>query len=174
MGTSEPDPRDAIDAPRVGFRPLTLAARALNAGRDASEILRTMVHEGMVALQAEGGTVALRDHRDRIVPLIVVGYSAANLRGYPELTLDRALPLTTAVREAAPVWLSSRAEAAARFPALLAGPTESHAWAAIPLVVDEDAIGVLGVSFRTERRFSEAERHHVTTLAAICARALRR
>jgi diguanylate cyclase (GGDEF)-like protein/PAS domain S-box-containing protein len=168
-----PDPRES----RAVADPLArvaLVARALTSALDAAEIVEIVVRQGMAGLGAEGGVIAWLDDDGHVIPAVTVGYSSEAIGAFTPLTVDMPLPLTTAARDHQPVWVGSRAEAAARFPRLVATAVgESRAWAAIPLVANGHVLGVLGVSFVTPRDFTEEERLFVQTLADQCALALR-
>jgi signal transduction protein with GAF and PtsI domain len=154
---------------------VALVAQALTAALDPTEVLEIVVRQGMAGLEAEGGVVALLDPGGVLTPAITVGYPKERIAAFAPLTVDRSLPLTDAVREKTAVWVRSTREARSRFPELIARPeTTSQAWAAIPLMMDGAALGVLGVSFLAPRSFSEDERLFIRSLADLCALALAR
>ncbi len=141
------------------FTRIALVARALTTALEPSEIVDIVVRQGMAGLHAEGGVVAFLDSDDVLVPAVTVGYPTASIAAFAPLTIDLDLPLTVAARDKEAVWVPSRADAAARFPAVVASSaTPSQAWAAIPLVCEGSVLGVLGVSFLAPREFSEPER----------------
>jgi signal transduction histidine kinase len=49
-----------------------------------------------------------------------------------------------------------------------------RAWAALPLTINHDPIGVLGLIFPSARRFDSEERTFLTTVANLCAQAIER
>ncbi|WP_242343346.1 GAF domain-containing protein [Anaeromyxobacter terrae] len=124
--------------------------------------------------------------------MAVIGASGAELHA-----LDRADRLTLVPRDGGPrtarsldaptlagevvrtgraVWLSSRAELEARFPAEAADPgrQEQGAWAAVPLLASGETLGALTVTFPDERPIDEDDRAFVRLVAAPCAEALAR
>ncbi len=154
---------------------VALVAQALTAALNPTEVLEIVVRQGMAGLEAEGGVVALLDPGGVITPAVTVGYPKETIAAFAPLTVDRSLPLTDAVREGRAIWVQSTSEARSRFPELVARPkTTSQAWAAIPLMVDGAALGVLGVSFLAPRNFAEDERLFIRSLADLCALALAR
>jgi hypothetical protein len=154
---------------------VALVAQALTAALDPTEVLEIVVRQGMAGLEAEGGVVALVDPGGVITPAVTVGYSRETIAAFAQLTVDRSLPLTDAVREGRAIWVESRREARSRFPELIAQPaTISQAWAAIPMMVDGATLGVLGVSFLAPRSFTDNERLFIRALADLCALALAR
>jgi PAS domain S-box-containing protein len=152
---------------------MALVARGLTASLRPSEVVDIVVRQGMVGLGAEGGVLALVASDGVIVPVETVGYTTEALAAFAPMDVGQELPLTVAVRDAEPVWVPSRADAASRFPALLdAAVSNSQAWAAIPLVADGSVIGVLGVSFLSPHDFSEHEQLFIRALGDQCALAL--
>jgi diguanylate cyclase (GGDEF)-like protein/PAS domain S-box-containing protein len=150
-----------------------LVGRALTASLHQSEIMEIVVRQGMSGLGAEGGVLALVAPDGLVVPVATIGYSMQTVAAFNPLRIEDDLPLTAAARNREAVWLGSREEAAARFPALVAAAaTRSQAWVAIPLIVDDVVIGVLAVSFLAPREFSDSERLFFQALAAQCALAL--
>jgi signal transduction histidine kinase len=87
--------------------------------------------------------------------------------------LDDWRPRADAVVARVAAWLESPGELEARDPGLPArGAPSQGAWAAVPLVVNERAVGLLELSFRTPRRFDPRERAYLAAIADACARAL--
>jgi signal transduction histidine kinase len=82
--------------------------------------------------------------------------------------------MATAVLEGTAVWIESRAAFTERYPSIDQVDSRSHAWAALPLVVDHHLLGGLGLSFTEERTFSAEERWFMLALAQQCAQALER
>jgi len=152
---------------------LALVARGLTASLRPSEVIDIVVRQGMAGLGAEGGILALVAPDGVIVPVETVGYTPDAVAAFAPMNVGQDLPLTIAVRDAEPVWVPSRADAASRFPALLgAAVSNSQAWAAIPLVADGSVAGVLGVSFLSPHDFSECEQLFIRALGDQCALAL--
>jgi GAF domain-containing protein len=85
-------------------------------------------------------------------------------------------PLSDAVRTCSSVIVESTAEMEERYPDLAAAAPHSDygAWMAVPLCVEEFAIGVIGLSFSTDQPVSAVDRSFVAALAAQCTYALER
>ena len=126
--------------------------------------------EGLGRLAAFGGPavdVWLLEHGE--------GSTAELAHDWPELALDAPLPACDVFRTGVAIWLEGHAERLRRYPALAETPTPGvTASATLPLLVDGQAIGVLGLSFREERSFSAADRVLMLALAQQCAQALER
>ena len=143
--------------------PAEVAATIVDHGRDAMGASAG----GLMLLGADGGELELLEHR---------GYSEAVVRSYRRLPLDAPIPQCEAVRTGKPVFLGTRAERSARYPAVesVTLQTGSCAMVALPLLANDRALGVLGLSFAEERQFTAEERAFMLTLAGQCAQALER
>ncbi len=88
---------------------------------------------------------------------------------------DLPLALGIATTVSRPVWLTSRAELARRFPGLagLAASGE-QACAVLPLRADGGRLGVIALMFAGQHEFAAAEREYLMSLADLCAVYLRR
>lgn len=148
---------------------------ALSGAITPQEVARVIVSEGINALDASAGSIAVLDEADTLVIVHMAGYAQNAAAPWRQIPLSAEVPLAACVRSGRPVWLASRDAMARAFPLmdkLLLG--DRQAWAALPLIVDGRAIGVLGLGFATERAFEEEERLLMQTLAGHCAQALER
>ncbi len=106
---------------------------------------------------------------------------------YPEATraLVERIPIagSAAVAEAArtraPIWLSTRADYEARYPGSETRtrevqPGATFATAALPIVLDEQVLGAIALTFAGERTFDDDERAYLSYLAIHCAQAFDR
>jgi serine phosphatase RsbU (regulator of sigma subunit)/anti-sigma regulatory factor (Ser/Thr protein kinase) len=142
-------------------------ARALT----REEVAAVFVREGMGALQADAGLVAMLLDR-RCQTLASAGYPPQleeDLRRFP---LEAPFPLAEAMRTGQPIWLESNEDWRTRFGRPRAPlPTGM----AVPLIVRRRIIGAIGFRFTaSDRRFDADERAFVQTLAEQCAQALER
>jgi len=154
---------------------VALVTKALTSALDANEVVDIVVRQGMAGLGAVSGILAFVDADGVLVPAVAVGYPPEAIASFAPMTLDQELPLTVAARGAEAVWVSSREEARARFPELVArSRTTTEAWAAIPLVAADSVLGVLGIGFSAPREFSSCERLFIGALADVSALALGR
>jgi PAS domain S-box-containing protein len=104
------------------------------------------------------------------------GYAPEVVAAWPGFPPDDAVPIVDAVRAREPVILESRGAHDARYPHLAGVHAEGTdgALVAIPLLLGERAVGGLGLSFPTTRRFSAEERAVMRALGELCAQALER
>jgi anti-anti-sigma factor len=97
-------------------------------------------------------------------------------RTWSTAPLSAPIPASDAARRCRPVWLESPADCEAAYPGLAALVAEYgyQALVHLPLVINDRCVGVLGAAFHRSRRFAEAERTAVVSLADQCAQALHR
>ncbi|MFK0020442.1 SpoIIE family protein phosphatase [Streptomyces sp. NPDC090798] len=133
----------------------------------AQRVLPPFGASGLVVQAIEG---------DRAYNVGAVGYPAAfldTINGRARVARD---PVWEPILTGMPLFLSSRAEYAARYPELAARPPQAgkQAWAFMPLTVSGHTFGVCAVSFDRPRRLSDEERTLLTTISALVAQALER
>jgi signal transduction histidine kinase len=173
-----------LDAERTNQRMglLLEIAGELAIAASARAIAKVVVERGVLALRARSGALWLVDGQgeDKTLRLVhSVGYSAAGLRLAELLPLDRQAPLAEAVRSCTSVFLSSREEYGARYPASLQRFSEAIdfsplAIACLPLIVEGRALGGLAFVFDDARTLDAQERAFATLLASHSAQALGR
>jgi GAF domain-containing protein len=124
----------------------------------------------MAALGAVGAELHSLDRSDR---LTLVPRGGGSRTPGP---LDAPTLAAEVVRTGRAVWLSSRAELEARFPAEAADPARraQGAWAAVPLLASGETLGALTVTFPEERAIDDDDRAFVRLVASPCAEALAR
>jgi len=132
-----------------------------------------IVDEGRRAVEAAAAVVVVRGDDGALEVLAAQGYSEAALSAGVSL-MAAATPLGAALDTGEAVWLQSRAEAQRRFPHMFSVHTSRHAWAALPLRLDNRLLGALGFSFDDEGGFTDEDRAFISLLAQQCAQALDR
>ncbi|WP_434041031.1 MULTISPECIES: ATP-binding protein [Sorangium] len=150
---------------------------ALAGARTLAEIAGTIIDQGMPALDAEVGVVAL---------LSTDGATLRNLgfKGVPvetevdwvEVPVDSPVPVAEAARLGAPVIVPTREERNARYPVLASvhGVEHGGAVVAFPLVVEARIVGSLGFCFPASRAFDADDHAFVLSIAQQCALAIER
>jgi PAS domain S-box-containing protein len=142
-----------------------------------AEVAEVIVQQGVAALQARAGLVAVVTDDGASLEIVhAVGYPTDVLVNWQRFSLNTPTPLADAVRFREPILLESPDALADRFPRLTAMPdsTGNTSVAAIPLSVNGQATGVLGLSFATFQSFTGEDRAFMLTLARQCALALER
>ncbi|RYX83270.1 PAS domain S-box protein [bacterium] len=105
------------------------------------------------------------------------GYSAEAVAGWSQMSLEDPTPVAQSFVQAQAIWVGdvNTPELIALYPVLTyAHQSGTHALVALPLCFDTRIIGVLGLTFDTERDFDQEERVFMETLATSCAQALER
>jgi PAS domain S-box-containing protein len=92
--------------------------------------------------------------------------------GFAHMAADADLAAPVAARTGTPVFIESAEEGRRRFPAI--GQLTDRSYAALPLLVDGIAIGVLGLGVDRDHRFDEDERRYLMAIADQAAQAFER
>ncbi len=155
----------------------TLTA-ALSESLTPAEVASVIINQGLGVLGAAAGSVELLD-ADRFTIRLInsIGYPAQQLEEWRTFSLSSVGIIAESVRTGKAIWLESRQARAELYPELMEGKfaqTDHSAWAALPLLVEGQAIGALGLSFANAQQFSERDRTFMMTLAHHCAQAIHR
>ncbi len=158
---------------------LQAVTAALSEALTPAQVAEVIVEQGLTALGAGAGSVALRSADGGALELLrAVGYPPETVAAWGRFPLAMATPLTDAVRTGEPVVIESLDAWTARYPQIPAaragGEPAEGAQVALPLIVEGRALGGLGLSFGAARRFSEEDRAFMLALARQCAQALER
>ncbi len=148
---------------------------ALSEAITPTEIAETIINQGLSILQAQTGTVSLVDDDDpgRVRIIASIGFPQDVIAEWRQFSIDLSAPIADAIRQQNPVWLQSLAERIERYPHLVL-QSDAVAWAALPLLVEGEAIGALGFSFSLPQSFNEEDRGFMLALAHHCGQAIRR
>jgi PAS domain S-box-containing protein len=140
---------------------LHTAASALADAITPAQVVDVIIHQGMAALGASAGLVALLDEGGQTLEIVeAVGLPAGAPRSF---LLETASPITEAVQRGVPV-LIEKVEA----------ENGHQAVAAAPLLRAGRALGGLCFHFAESRSFEEEDRIFLLTLGRQCAQALER
>jgi len=156
---------------------LTELAVALSGAVTKSEVANLVVEQGKRQAGADMATLyVLDEHGEGLDLLAQRGVSPAVLQKLARISKTEGNPrvletLTTGVS----VWAETEREYAAIFPevARLSGRLAKAFWS-VPLVVEGRPVGLLGMGFFEEQRFSAEDRRFVETFTKLCAQALLR
>jgi signal transduction histidine kinase len=151
-------------------------AAALVSAVTEADVAHILVREGGAALAARCGVVRVPRPGGDLELIGASGLPAELLERGRHVPAAAELPVCTAYRTGAPVWLERRSQ---RPPPDSAGgatvPGADHAAvAAIPLSVDGRVVGALAFGFAEERTFSTEDRELTLTLGSLAAAALER
>jgi PAS domain S-box-containing protein len=173
-------PADADDdrqlAPFDRLERLQAVTAALSKALTPAEVVEAVVEQGMAALGARAGLVALVTPDGIDLEIIKTrGFAEETMRAWHRFPIAAGLPLSDVVRRAAPLFIETAAEYRARYPEMArrVGAT-IRAAAALPLVARGKAFGGLYFAFPGERPFPDEDRAFLSGLAHQCELALER
>jgi GAF domain-containing protein/anti-sigma regulatory factor (Ser/Thr protein kinase) len=143
--------------------------------QDDSEVAAIVVDHAADALGADRAMLHfLGRDRTKLVLVRARGLSARESEQWHAIPLDADLPSCTAVREAAPMVASSRAELETRFPQLAGHVESDFPLICVPLHADGRPLGVLALTFPGDHTLRDDEITFITSIANACAQALER
>ena len=155
-------------------RGLQSVTAALSEALTPAEVTRVVVEQGLVLLGAAAGSVMLLDETGERLELVEHrGYPSEVTDAWRGFPLHERVPLADAVRTGEPLVLRSAEERDRLYPHL--APIAIHpAILSVPLSVEGEILGGLGLSFATEQELGDEEIALATALARQCAQAVRR
>lgn len=157
------------------LRRLQQLTAELAAALTAETVVRCVLDRGTALEGAGSGSVWLLDRERAVLRFAgATGDASERAGAFAEISLDADLPGAAVTRSGRAIYLTSRADRDARWPALAGTPTPMEALAVVPLVVAERAIGCVAFGFPEEREFGAGERDFLTALANVTAQALER
>jgi PAS domain S-box-containing protein len=165
--------RAAAEAAAERTRGLQWVTAALSEALTPAAVTRVVVEQGMTLLGGVGAVVVLLSD-DRLEVVAHRGYPDELMAGWTSFRLDARVPLSDAVATGQPVPLRSLEERARRYPHLAEVMTAYPASLSVPLSVERDVLGALGVSFGTARAIGAEEVELAMALGRLCAQAIRR
>lgn len=158
---------------------LTELAFGLSGAVSREDVARLVVERGMRHAGADTATLYVLDERGETLELLahqgVASEVLQKIRSISSRAGNRRVleTLTTG----ASVWAETEAEYDALFPELArtrATGARAKAFWSVPLVVEGRPVGLLGMGFYREQRFSADDRRFVETFTKLCAQALQR
>jgi PAS domain S-box-containing protein len=165
-------------AERAVSRTLRLQAvtAALSEAPTAAAVAAVILDQGLAALGARAGTIALLTPAgDELELLHAVGFPAEEVAPWSRFPLAAPVALAEAVRTAAPVVLLDHAARRARYPGRFdPDPAGDGALVALPLLSDRRPLGGCGLVFPEGQPFGAEDLGFAQTLAQQCAQALER
>jgi signal transduction histidine kinase len=142
-----------------------------------SDVVSAVVRHAAAAFGAAGSVIGRRTPDGRQLEILGADGMPADVgREWARFPISAPAPLAYVARTGEPLFLESEADWALHFPELhaLAVGVGHHANAVVPLIVEGQPIGALGVAFASARTFDEEERALAMNVARQCALALER
>jgi PAS domain S-box-containing protein len=150
---------------------------ALSEAVTPQQVADVVVNQGIAALGASAGSVfLLTDHGNSLQIIQASGYPQSVVDSWASFPVTATVPLAAAVRNKKPIFIESPEAFAANYPELADLPTVTgnQAFACIPLIVEKQIIGVLGLSFATTQAFAIEDQGFMLTLGQQCGQAIAR
>lgn len=153
---------------------LQAVTATLTAPLEPVQVAQVVVEQGIAALEAKGGLVALLDESGQFLEVTsAFGYPAPALEQWRRFSMDLASPLTDAIRTREVVVIERGQDSFNRYPHLQASFI-ADCYVAVPLEVEGRSFGVLGLTFNPVHRFDQEDHSFLLALARQCAQALER
>lgn len=154
---------------------LRRVAAALSESLAPERVVEVVLEQALPTVGAVAAGFALvTDTGEELELVASKGYTAERIEPWKRMPLDRSLPLTDAVRTAEPIWSETAESLVEEYPALADAGIRFPSLAAIPLVVEGEAIGAISLSYRETREFTSDERAFLLSVAHEAAQALAR
>ena len=178
---SAPDARTLTEYVEVQARleSLMQLAFALSGAISSTDVADLIVEQGLRQAGADIATLyALDDSGERLDLLGQRGVAPEIVQKILRISKTAGNPkVMETLSSGASVWAETQQEYFQIFPELAGTPAtgpRAKAFWSVPLVVEGHPVGLLGMGFYAEHRFTAADRRFVETFAKLCAQALLR
>jgi PAS domain S-box-containing protein len=156
-------------------RRLQAVTEALSEALTPPQVVAAVMDHGIGALEADAGVmVLLTDDGDELELVEQRGYPAAAAGAWSRFPLAAEVPIAEAVRRSEIVIVGSPEERNRLYPRLSAQQVVYPVSLSVPLIVEGERLGAMGLSFHASREFSDDDRALALALARQCAQAIRR
>ncbi len=148
---------------------------ALAGALTPAQVARAVVEQGTAALGADAGVVVFAaDGGDTLEVADSAGYPEDLVRPWGRFPAASDVPIAEAFRTREPIVLRTREEWAERYPHLPHRIEWHVSSASVPLLVEDEAVGAMGLTFARHVEFGDEEREFLLALGRLCAQAVRR
>ena len=169
------------DAARAAdrLRRLQTATAALTGAMTVQEVSGVILEQAIGVVRADAGLLAFPSEDGHVLNIVAMRGEPETLDGVGRqlhrLAVDDDAAIGEAYRSGAPVWVPSRREWERRFSqGIVTTDSTARSILAVPMRVDDQRLGVVGLLFEAEGRLSKGERRLATTFAEQAALALER
>lgn len=169
--------RAAAEQTTARLARLQTLTSALSETLTPGEMEELLVHQAMVALQADAGALRLLSHDGRsLVSRYTEGIAAEVVCQWQHVPLEATLPTSDVLLTGRPLFFADQAELVASYPQMgvVAATLGYNAFAVVPLSVEGRALGSLSLAFRAARRISDEDRDVLLAMAGQGAQAIER
>jgi signal transduction histidine kinase len=175
---AEHQARHEAEQSAIRFARLQNITAQLAQPHNRAEIAEIILQEGLESIGASAGSISLlSENRQQLDVIRMEGYSTEMVERWPMIPMIQTnLPLVVAVSHKEAVWLGSPEERRNKsfVPERNDAASAFQAWAALPLIVNDECIGALGLSFSQPQQFDAKQTGFALALADQCAQALER
>ncbi|HEX5872897.1 MAG TPA: PAS domain S-box protein, partial [Longimicrobium sp.] len=156
-------------------RRLQAVTEALSEALTPAQVVAAVMDHGIGALEADAGVMVLLSADGEFLELAEQrGYPPSAAGGWARFPLAAGVPIAEAVRRAEVVMVSSPEERDRLYPLLSGQQVVYPVSLSVPLIVEGERLGAMGLSFRASRDFSGDDRALALAMARQCAQAIRR
>jgi PAS domain S-box-containing protein len=179
LAAAEAKGRAEIELGHARLESLNELALGLSAAVTQDDVTELVVEQGMRQARADIATLySLDDNGMELKLLAHRGVAPEVLYKILRITKTEGNPRVLETLDTSEsIWAENEQEYAAVFPEVArtaaSGPRAKAFWS-VPLVVEGRPVGLLGMGFYREQRFSAEDRRFVETFAKLCAQALLR
>ncbi|MEO6877783.1 MAG: PAS domain-containing sensor histidine kinase [Gemmatimonadaceae bacterium] len=169
--------RTQAEAARDRLARLQALSVALSTTRTVDDVAAAVLDHATVALDATDTLLARISADEQALEIVAArGLSSEIQSRWDRVPLSADVPLAECARTIAPLFLETRADWAARYPALMpfVEAAGHHANMIAPLVGGGRLLGVLGAAFNAPHTFHADDRALLLTVAEQCGQALER
>jgi PAS domain S-box-containing protein len=156
-------------------RRLQSLTEALSEALTPPQVVAAVMEQGIGALDADAGVMVLVSADGEHLELVEQrGYPERVAAGWERFPLATHVPIAESVRRAEIVIVASPEERNRLYPDLSRMQVVYPVSLSVPLVVEGERLGAMGLGFREGRDFSPDDRALMLALARQCAQAIRR
>jgi PAS domain S-box-containing protein len=171
---AERQARAAVEAASERLGRLQQITAGLAEALTVEQVAAVMVRGGLTVAGCRSAWIGVLDETGEALRVLAASFPVEPGGPAARIPLSAASPRAEVTRTGQPVWLSSAADALARYSGLKAIGIADGALGVVPLVSHGKPIGAMMLSFADEGTFDADEQALITTLAEQCAQALER
>ena len=169
------------DAARAAdrLRRLQTATAALTGAMNVQEVSSVILEQAMGVVRGDAGVLVLPSDDGRFLEIVATMGEPETLDGVgrdpDRFPIDDDAAICEAYRSGSPVWVPNRREWERRFAGgIVTRDPTARSILAVPMRIDDQRLGAVGLLFEAEGRLSKGERRLATTFAEQAALALER
>jgi GAF domain-containing protein/anti-sigma regulatory factor (Ser/Thr protein kinase) len=155
---------------------LQKVATALATAATPSEVADVVINDAIHVLGARSCAIGLIEETDRSIHVLAIGGADAAIDVADLVTRRTRWHATEAIAQRGAVLIPDREALRAAYPLLAraAAASVEHAWAALPLLTDQGAIGFLHLGFEAPQDFDDDQARELRSVTAQVAQAMDR